>query len=269
MQRWAMLFLMCSGVAAQVRAEPVFEAGAGLVALTIPAYPGAEEQKSYLLPLPYLYYKDEHITLDEEGLIGNLFESEQWELDASFSGGIPVNSEESSARAGMPDLDWTIEAGPRLLYYFTDKHADDGFVRAEVFARAAFATDLSYIDQVGFRVGVGLEFEQHFSLSDGKKLIWTNKLTANWANNEFLDYYYGVAEAYARPDRISFNSQSGYSGTEFSTGLAVRFNQVLLGTFARYQNFSGSNATQSPLLPSHSNFSIGIGLVWIISSNRY
>ncbi|QUN06955.1 MipA/OmpV family protein [Shewanella yunxiaonensis] len=268
MRKIAIVLMGLISFSASVRAETVFEYGAGVVAVSLPAYPGSKDQDSYVLPLPYFYYKDDHIKVDREGLVGNLFQSNRWKLEASFSGAIPVNSDKSSVRTGMPDLGWTLEAGPRLLFYITEPEKRKGYLRAQLFGRKAFATDFSYLDQIGYRAGFGLESEQVISTWNDKTLFWSNRLTFNWANAEYLDYFYGVSDQYATSGRPAYRSHAGYAVTEFSSGIVVKFDHMMLAAFARYDNFSGSSATDSPLLQTNSNFTVGLGLIWIIGSNK-
>ncbi len=250
-------------VIADVKADSVLEAGIGGFAISLPAYPGSKDQSSYLLPFPYFYYKDEKITVDREGLVGSLIQGQNWEIDVSFSGGIPVRSEDARIRKGMPDLDWTAEAGPRLLYYFSGQEESERYFRMHVFARKAFATDFSSINSIGYKAGLGWEYEQKIKWQD-KEVVWTNRFTFNWADNNNLDYFYSVPQRYANEIRPQFNAHTGYAGMEVSSGITAKFRDIWLGTFVRYQNFSNTAQANSPLLQVDSNWSVGLGVVWIL-----
>lgn len=258
-----LLLLTCQ----QVQAKAIFEAGVGVFGISLPDYPGAKEQTAYVLPFPYFYYKDDRITVDREGLVGSLLQGDKWEIDASFSAGIPVRSDEAEIREGMPDLDWTLEAGPRLLYYLSGSDNSNRYVRTQLFARKALATDATYLHQVGYRAGGGVEFRQKLNLND-REWIFTSRATAYWANGEFLDYYYGVPDNLATDVRPAYSNHSGYAGSEVSVGLTVRFKKVWLGGFTRYQNFSGAQQSGSALMQTTSSWTVGLGAVWIIKSNR-
>ena len=268
MFKYFLSFLVVLAYAPSVLAEAKYEYGVGAVAVSIPTYPGSKEQSFYALPLPYFYYKDEDITLDREGLIGNVFEQSNWKVDISFSGGIPVNSDDTAIRAGMPDLDWTFEAGPRLLYYFAPKVQDGGHFRAELYVRAVFATDLSYLDSVGYRAGLSLDHEKHLYTLGQNRVIWSNHLSINWANGDTQDYFYGVSSQYANASRPIYKGESGYAGAAYTTTLSIKYNDILLSVFSRYQNFLGATVVDSPLLQKNANVSIGIGAIWVIDSNR-
>ena len=246
----------------------VFEAGAGAFAISLPAYPGSSDQSQYVLPFPYIYYKSERVTVDREGVIGSLLKGERWEIDASFAAGIPVRSDDSDIRQGMPDLDWTLEAGPRLLYYFSGNEEQGNYLRSHFFVRKAFATDLTYLDQIGYRAGLGLELQRQFVAFNGKPLIWTNRLTALAATENYLNYLYGVPAAYATAGRPEFSSKGGFSGAEFASVVSVRVGNAWIGAFARYARFAGTTQSDSALLEVNANWTVGVGVVWIFRSNR-
>jgi len=267
--RKAVISVFFLGIHNSIEAETVLEGGMGSILVNLPTYPGSADQSTYVLPLPYIFYKDDNVTIDREGLIGNLFESEKWHLDISLSAGIPVNSSESSARLGMPDLDWTIEAGPRLLYYLSRVQKRSDYIRGLIYLRKAMSTDISYINQIGWKAGLGIEMKTNFTIGKNSKLTWTNNLTMNWASKDYLDYYYTVHESYANVSRPEFSSSSGYASTTISSGFVFKYKQLQLTSFVSYQNFSGSQSIESPLVERNSNLMISTGIVWILSSSRW
>ena len=54
------------------------EIGAGVFYASLPDYLGSDEQSSYLLPLPYLYYKNDKFELDRNVFTGYLWRSNDW-----------------------------------------------------------------------------------------------------------------------------------------------------------------------------------------------
>jgi len=50
---------------------PRWELGLGLAGLSIPDYRGSDEQRGYLLPLPYVQYRGEIFQIDREGAHGS------------------------------------------------------------------------------------------------------------------------------------------------------------------------------------------------------
>ena len=81
-----------------------WEAGVGFVGVNLPLYPGSSQDAAYLIPFPYLRLESKYLDFDQ-GIEGKLFSSNKFRFSLSGGLGVPVNSADSSARAGMPDLD--------------------------------------------------------------------------------------------------------------------------------------------------------------------
>ena len=96
--------------------KPLWEAGPGIGPLRFPDYRGSDEASLYPVPLPYFVYRGDILRADRDGVRGRLFNREYAELSVSVSGTIPVQSEDNTARRGMPDLDYLVELGPRLQW---------------------------------------------------------------------------------------------------------------------------------------------------------
>ena len=94
--------------------KPLWEFGLGVGALAFPDYRGSDETRVYPVPVPYFVYRGRFLKADRDGLRGELFDREYAELSLSVNGTIPINSEDNSARRGMPDLKPTLELGPSL-----------------------------------------------------------------------------------------------------------------------------------------------------------
>jgi hypothetical protein len=93
---------------------PLWELGLGAAAVRLPHYRGAERSASWLLPLPYAIYRGEFLRADRDGLKLLLLDSERVHFDFSANATAPSDNGDEPARAGMPDLDATVEVGPNL-----------------------------------------------------------------------------------------------------------------------------------------------------------
>ena len=93
---------------------PLWEAGAGIAAISFPDYRGAAGRHGYLLPVPVFVYRGDIFQIDREKVRGLLFKSKCTELDISINGSVPIHSDGNPVREEMPDLDPTIELGPSL-----------------------------------------------------------------------------------------------------------------------------------------------------------
>ncbi len=91
--------------------HPLWEAGVGVVAGAIADYPGSDQYRVRGVPIPYFIYRGDFFRSDQSGTrlrtgSGNV----EWEFSG---GGTLSSSSDSGARAGMPKLDYLLEAGPK------------------------------------------------------------------------------------------------------------------------------------------------------------
>jgi len=119
------------------------ETGFGMSATHVPHYIGSDQSRNYYLPFPYIHYRSEKLNIDR-----NLIQTKLWgrgnlSLEISLGGSIPVDSEDNRARAGMDDLDFIIEAGPALHYYFLGDRTQDNALLVSLPVRAAVVTNFT------------------------------------------------------------------------------------------------------------------------------
>src|SRR5690349_10767885 len=102
---------------ADAESLPLWEAGAGVAAVTLPDYRGADSSSTYILPMPYFVYRGEFLKADRNGVRSMLFNTERIELNLSLNATLPVRSKNNAARRGMTDLRPTVELGPTLAFH--------------------------------------------------------------------------------------------------------------------------------------------------------
>jgi outer membrane scaffolding protein for murein synthesis (MipA/OmpV family) len=221
-----------SGKIADAQEMPLWEIGMGVFPSTYPAYRGSNDQQYYLLPFPYLVYRGEYLKIDRDGMRARLLDTDRLELNISVNGATPVNSDESGARSGMPDLDPTFEIGPSLnmvLARPSPKHT----LKLKLPVRSVIATDLSSTEQAGWI------FNPHLNL-DSKDVFggWNVGLSLGplFGNRKYHAYYYEVPAKYATGSRPAYSASGGYSGTLAIASLSRRFNRIWMGVFFRYDN---------------------------------
>ena len=74
---------------------PLWEAGAGVAALTLPAYRGSNVSQNFVLPAPYLVYHGDFLKADRHGMRGELFANKRIEFNISVSASPPTSSDGS------------------------------------------------------------------------------------------------------------------------------------------------------------------------------
>ena len=192
---------------------PLWEAGAGIAVLNFPDYRGSDERHTLVLPFPYLVYNGEFFKSDRESVRGQFYKDDRFDLHLSANGSIPVDSEDNSARQGMPDLDPTLEIGPNLTVSLL--RSDTMHLNLRFPLRVVIATDLRHARDEGwvFQPQVNVDF---YDIVPGPG--WNLGFAAGplYGSQRYHNYFYGVAPEFATPDK------TGLRGTRWLFRHAVR-----------------------------------------------
>lgn len=210
------LWLCCLPPPATGESLPLWEIGAGMITLARPDYPGADEESLFVLPFPYVVYRGDLIRADDRGIKGLLFDSERFELDISGGGSLPVNSEDNSAREGMPDLDPAFELGPEVTYKMVNT-AKNRFT-AELKWRGLVSVDFFDMRYQGWVLNPELRWEHRFS----EHIEWGASLESLYGNQGYHAFFFDVDRKFATADRPAYRSRRGYSGTQAAVFLYLR-----------------------------------------------
>ncbi len=247
------------------RAQPVWEAGLGFTALSLPDYRGAGRTRGYLLPLPYLVYRGPWVSVDRGGLRAELLDKGRLELDFSVNLSVPVRSDGNPARQGMPDLRPALEIGPQLRTRLWDSADRRARLRLELPLRYAFALDSSLHD-VGFIFHPRLDFSVRDAFGvpglNGSMVVGPMFATARHHR-----YFYSVAPEYATSARPAYDVGSGYSGTQLTLTMSKRFSRYWIGGFVRADWLGAATFVDSPLVERRTSVSAGIGITWIFAES--
>jgi MipA family protein len=245
--------------------ETYWELGAGVTTLTTALYPGSSENSSFIIPLPFLRIKSDNFEVDD-GVRGFLFESPDYRLNISAGFGIPVDSEDSTAREGMPDLNTVLQLGPSLEIIFSGGRRKPHEFRLELPLRAAIATDISSTENVGWIFEPRLSYETLRPFKTG----WAYQVRSGlrYAAKNYNAYYYDVPVEYATPQRSAYQADAGYGGAFLDLMGNWRQDDLIYFAFMRYQNLSGSTFVNSPLVEDTNYFSFGLGMMWIFTDSR-
>ena len=241
---------------------PKWEFGLGLAAFNLPQYRGADQQKTYLLPFPYIKYRGDYIKIDEKGGHLDIFKSERLKLDLSLSAAPPVDSDENNARRGMPDLDPSIEIGAQFSVLLTKNLQDTINWRLVFPLRSVYATDLKHIEQIGWVFAPFIQFEHNAN--------WHTSLAIGplFATQKYHNYYYQVDSLFATANRPAFTTNGGYSGSRITITHGKRFQKFWVTTFLRYDNLSDAVFEDSPLVKRNSTFIAGASIAWILYKSK-
>jgi MipA family protein len=255
-----------AGAPAHAQLRPEWEFGLGATALTLPDYRGSDESRDYLLPFPYLIYRGEHLRVDRQGVRGILFESDRVELNLSLYATPPVDKD-NRARQGMPELDPTIEIGPRLDYTLAREREREWSFEMRLPVRAAIATDFSHTRHIGYVTYPHLHLFMRPMIAGVK---WNLGVQGGplFATREYHEYFYGVDPQFATPERPAFDASSGYSGTLALVSLSRRFPRFWVGAFARYDTLKGAVFEDSPLVRRDYAFMAGIAVAWVFAESE-
>lgn len=239
---------------------PLWELGIGAAAYHQPNYPGSDVRSTTGFPFPYIIYRGDWFRIDRS-LQGILYETQR--LKASFSAGgtTVVDSDESDARRGMPDLDPTFELGPALSVLLTDPARPDN-----IWARAAIRTAVSVdtgdwdFNQQGWVLDTRLRYQRPL-IGDALKL--STEVGASFADRKYIGYFYDVPPEFATPERPAFDSGSGYAGARLGLGFSGVHRKWRWSLYGAYMNFAGTPFEASPLLDSNHDFSLGLTVGWM------
>lgn len=239
--------------------KPRWELGVGVAPLTVPAYPGASEQRYFLFPLPIVIYRSDWLRVDRDGATGFLWNSDRAELDISFDGAVPVEASEDGPREEMDELDPLVEVGPSLNIDLAKW--DERSLELQLPVRAAISVDSSRVARQGWKFHPQLQYEVHNGVGG-----WDIGLSVGpkFSTQGLHGYYYDVPPGDARLDRPAFDASGGYSGVSTIASASRRFDDFWLGSFVRYENLSEARFEDSPLVETEHAVSAGFIVTWLL-----
>lgn len=254
--------LMFVAVAANsTESDYVLEVGVGAVAGQLPKYAGSSEDYNFVLPFPYIYYRDERLTLDKEAVTGTLLKNADWRLSLTASGALPVK--EAKRRQGMPELGWVGRAGPQLEYQI---HPEWQLIWR---LHKAVAISDWKLQNVGWVGDMALTWEKSLASEFlPGRLVLTAQASLSYADHRHQGYYYDVAPQYSLADRPTFSASSGLMGTGASLGLTWRHQDWWLGAYVKYSNLTHNQNVASPLLEEQHQLNAGIALAKVLWTNQ-
>ena len=254
-----------SATHAQTEIKPLWEAGAGAAFIDFPIYRGADERRSYVLPVPYFAYNGEVLQINRERVRGLFYRHNNVEVDVSINGSVPAESKDTGARQGMPDLDPTLEVGPSLNIHLYNSESGKTGVDLRMPLRAVTASDFRHFKQAGWLFQPQLALD----ILDVRQSGWRIGVVGGliFSDKRYHRYFYNVAPEYATATRPAYNAHGGYSGTQFIVASSKRHKGHWMGGFMKWDNLSGAAFENSPLVKSQQYFTIGFAMTWVFDKS--
>lgn len=262
-----LILFMLTAPVAQGQSLPRWELGIGTTVLNLPQYRGSDISRNYAIPFPYVTYRSERLNVDRGGIHGHLFQSERAKLDISLALGIPVSSDDNSPRAGMPDLDTTVELGPSLELNLWHRHSKRQSVWLHLPLRSARSIGGNGIFRHrGWTFSPYLEYTaQSVAHNDWKGSISVGPL---YADRDYHNYFYQVTPAFTTATRNEYNTSGGYSGARATFTFRKKItDKIRIATFARFDTLNSAKFEESPLVTSKYYRAVGVAFIWMFSQS--
>lgn len=222
-----------------------------------PSYPASTDTQTDVVPLPFPVYRGRFLRLGEDTdspLRGRVIRTDRVRLDIDFDLNFGADSDEIDARTGMPDLDLLVQLGPELEMQFVDRGwlAADAFLSLQL--RAALSFDGLQPDYRGLVFSPELKLVRELGRPRQQLRL---RITPSFATDEYMDYYYTVAPAFATPTRPAYAAASGYVGTDVSLSLRLPLTRRLeLWGGVRQGLHGGARNDDSPLFTDRSTTAV-------------
>lgn len=247
--------------------KPRWEAGALFAAFHSPLYPAAEETQEKLLPVPFLIYRGERLRVGEGGVIKAVaIEKPRFKVDLSLGAAFNANSDDSSARQGMPDLDFIFEVGPEISFMLTDTKRSETWLNLQF--RKVFSTDFSSIDDRGYIFQPEISYQGQNVFINNSSVKFT--VSPLFATKKMHQYFYQVDEKFSTSERPFYQAGGGYLGTEVTMVNRVKIrHDLMIFVSTKLGFYQGASNEDSPLFKKDVNYSVGVGLKWtLFQSNK-
>lgn len=267
-----MLLILISLISPPTSADqkelPLWEAGAGVLPFRANHYRGSPESKTYLFPFPAYSVRSKSVEAENGYIRSHIARfSEDLVLDLSFSLGLNVNSKNDELREGMRSLDPTFEVGPILRYYMWKSKDETHFLNLEMPYRAVYASNLTYIDHVGY---YSIPYINLLSKGTDRTWGWGSEFSIGpqYGSSSFHNRFYAVDSHDVTNEREYYHSKKGYSGTQFVATLNKRLKDFLLIPFFRWDYIDGAVYNKSPLYKDPNYLFYGFTVVWFFAHSK-
>ena len=269
--RWQIMLALVPGLQVPLAWSyhlPLWEFGLGVGNVQAPLYRGAKEEKSYILPFPFIVYRGDFLQVDrEDGIRGLLLDRERFSLDLSVAAALPVEDSDSGPREGMPALDLLIEAGLELDANLWRSRNQKYEVDLITPWRLVFSVGDSLLDYEGMTLTPYLNFRYNrfeaaalsrYDLSFGPV----------YADDDYHDYFYSVDDEFVRPGRPAYSAGGGYGGSRITLSASRDSKRYFVAAFVRFDTLDGAVFESSPLVETDDYYAFGFAFAWKLYSSE-
>lgn len=261
------LLLLLSPKASASEDKPLWEYGLGVGLIRYAHYPASDQYSELSLPFPTFQYRGEVLRADDQdGGRAYLFKKDNWSLQFSGGGRVPLNSSKNLTRQGMENIPFVINAGPQIVY-------SENYVWE--FKLSTFPSikvdDRSLTSNGGVaKVHVLYNWNQAPIASALSSLSFggTFALSSTFASKEFNATYYEVPTQDATPSRPAYRATEGFLENQISYFQRVNSGKLSIYFGASYSDFSISANRESPLHKSDYNLEYAVGLTYILGESQ-
>lgn len=239
--------------------EPLWEIALGGYGRYGPAYPASDSYQFDVIPLPFPIYRGKILRVGDENekpVRTRIFRRDRIKLDIDFGLNLPVDSEDIDEREGLPDLDLLIEAGPELQLQFEEDLPGDFFLSLQT--RGAWSFDGLSTTWRGMVFTTEFKYEVPLG-----KSVYSLRLQPEYATKQYMDFFYGIDEEFATPDRPAFDAKAGYLGTRVILSYGHEFNRKFeIRTGVRLGVYEGAKNRSSTLFTADYTGEVYTAFLW-------
>lgn len=251
------LLALTPALAQEPSGLPLWEIGVVGYGASQQAYPGASARVNRGLALPFLIYRGEYLRTDRGSVGIRAVKTPVFELDIGVAASFGAKSDDIEVRRGMPNLGTLVQFGPRLKWMLGEGPGNGRF-RAEFPLRGVFDLDHGLTHK-----GIAFEPELIYERRGEGGWSYSASVGAVWGNRQLADTFYGVAPAYATPERPAYSADSGLIAWRLGASVSRKLSPDLrLYGFARADSVARAANTSSPLVQQQTGTSVGVGLVY-------
>ena len=235
--------------------------GAGLGIASLPHYPGSDENEDYFLPLPYIDFRSDRLSVNDKGLHAELINNHIIQLGFDITGSFSVSSDDNTARNGMPDLGFFVEIGPQVNLRLIQKQ--NYYISIEIPVRASYellGEDEAFDDKFVQDAGYLLEPRLHYEAKN-ENINFDIDIGIVWASEAYQSKFLSVNQEFVTPERALYKARSGLMGHRLSSTVKYETDNWLILSYVKYIDLSKGKNELSPLIKKDDYLLGGIGIV--------